>query len=332
MLTLSSIQTSSGQAASGYCSGSQDFIDLVNELIPRLANRGDWPGFELPVRVVVRNGNVTWPRSVSQVRKINGCRGNIPMHSVWHEFLEYRGSRHIHSWQGWLHGEHKMTYQFNSCTYNDLDGTPSTVRVIPLQAADIGVPITIFGTDQYNQPLITQNPTGQIQLGLTIDAQLPYAETPIINSIQRVVKGVSQGNIMLYGFNQAQQALYDLACYEPSEINPSYVRYKLDGHWPNNGGSTCCGHQTVVALVKLKFIPVTLPTDGLIFLDGAEGALYAGLRALKREQSGDGAGAKGYWAQAIEELNRQLEDYNPQENFPAQNNVLGVHTFSNRTF
>lgn len=330
MLTLSSIQGGSFQTASGYCTTSQDYKDLVNLLIPRLLNRGDWAGTLLPIRACVSRGCVTWPRYVNQIRKVNTCRQSVTMRNVFYEFLEHSGC--TANYLQWCHGQRNMSDQFRAPFYNDIFGSTSKIRVYPMVPQDSGVTVTFFGNDIYGQPLRTDNGDGTWSDGVIVTAGTTYGETvQYIHHIDRVVKSASQGNIMIYGFDYGQNALYDLAIFEPSELNPSYLRTRLDG----STTGTCCGgccSETVIALVKLKFIPVSDPKDGLIFLDGAEGALLAGIRAMKREDAGDFSGAKNFWGQAIEELQRQLEDFMPDATFSAQNLVFGDRTLANRCF
>ncbi|HUD83735.1 MAG TPA: hypothetical protein VMQ67_09540, partial [Candidatus Saccharimonadales bacterium] len=151
--------------------------------------------------------------------------------------------------------------------------------------------------------------TVQLQPGPGGSVYYGSTSTPV-SRIDRVVVGATQGMKRLYAFDSNQNALYDLAVYEPSETDPSYVRQQLEGENRNIWGSGCCD-QTVIALVKLKFLPARCPTDGLIFLDGAQGALLHAFRAVKLEESQNAAGAMEFWKMAVEELNRQSEDYFP---------------------
>lgn len=340
MLILANIQTNAFQSASGFCTTSDDFIDLTNQVIPRLLQRGDWPGTTMPVRVCVRDGCVTWPRYVGQVRKLHSCRGNIPVRSLWYEFLDYQGTRRLHEWGASQGRERQMINQFQSSVYNDIYGSNCYVRLYADLTADVGTTCTIYGTDTNNQPLQTLNIDGTNSMGLTITVQIQagiggqayYGQTSIpIGRIDRVACEQTQGMKRLYAYDAVQDAMFDLAVYEPGETSPSYIRAQLDGE--RRGTQCACGQtpQTVIALVKLKFVPVVTPTDGLIFLDGAQGALLHGFRAVKREETGDLAGAKGYWAAAIEELNRQLEDFDP-DGPVAENNVFAGRTFSNQQF
>jgi hypothetical protein len=205
---------------------------------------------------------------------------------------------------------------------------------------DVGTTCTVFGTDNNNQILQTMNADGSNSVGQTFTVQLQAgpgghaywgATSTPVSRIDRIVVGATQGMKRLYSYDATQHALFDLAVYEPSETNPSYVRQQLDGENRSIWGSPNC-NQSVMALVKLKFIPAQVPTDGLIFLEGAQGAILHGMRAIKREQAEDTNGAKASWAMAVEELNRQLEDFQPSDQLAVKNNVFAGRTFSNRMF
>lgn len=334
-LTLAQISGSAFQTAAGVCTNTKDYFDIVNEVVPRLMERGDWPGTIVPIQVCVRQGCVTWPRYVGRVRKINQCRGDIKVKTVWHEFLEHSYGRGIYGWQSWCREERNMTEQFKACTYNDVPGPNCTIRIYPTVPEDVGATVTIFGVDNNQQPLQTDNGDGTYSQGITITAALPFGSSGnpfFVSRIDRVIKSVTQSNLFMYAYDTVNNVLFDLAVYEPSETNPAYERYKLDGTW-NAGNPVSCGGclQSIIALVKLKFIPVSVPSD-LIPLN-SRGAIKLGIMAWKREDAGDLAGASQFWASAVETLNRGLEDENPDSELPVQNLIWGDNrTQRNRCF
>ena len=334
MLTLAQLQTSSFQTASGFCTTNPDFLEIVNDVIPRLANRGDWPGFVMPVRLCISNGCVTFPRYVGQVRRMNACKSTIAMHNNWYEFLAPKGRRSLHEWEGWCGQERSATMQYRAPVYNDIYGPNCTVRVCIDVQADIGVGVQIFGTDNNNQRLQTKNADGTWSDGITITAAIPYgSSSTFVSRIDRVVKPITQGNVRLYAYDSVANVLFDLAVYEPSEVNPSYLRYQVEAgkNWGTYGCQTGC-QKTIIALVKLQFIPVVAPSDGIIFLEGSLGAIRLAVKARKEEDAGNPSTARQYWASAIEELNRCLEDSSPDDQFAATNNVFAGRTFRNRAF
>lgn len=333
MITLLDVQNSTIRNIASVCVTSTQFNGLLNEVVSRLMVRGDWVGTTAVIRVCLSKGCVTWPRYVDRVRKINGCRSTIAVRSQWYEFLEYRGDRHLHEWQGWIGQERNMTQQGYAPTYNDIYGPNCTVRVVAEVQADVGASVTIFGVDNNNQPLQTQNPDGSWSRGITIKAGIPFGSSSnayFVSRIDRVVKPVTQSNLLLYAYDTVQNVLWDLAVYEPSETNPSYLRYQLEGY--QTGIPSCGGGclETVIALIKLKHLPITVPSDWVIIDNIA--ALKFGIMALKREEANDFQEAKAMWQNAYDELNRQLEDATPDYQFPAQNQVFAGAVFRNKQF
>ena len=85
-----------------------------------------------------------------------------------------------------------------------------------------------------------------------------------------------------------------------------------------------------MALVKLAFIPVKYPSD-LVIIDNIE-AIKAIVQSLKLRESNDFQNAIAAEADAIRELNRQLEDESPDEQFSAVTHPIGKCSFTNQCF
>src|SRR5207253_7734003 len=112
-----------------------------------------------------------------------------------------------------------------------------------------------------------------------------YVQTPMfVRRIDRVLKDVTQGNVLLYGFDSINNVLEDLARYEPSETNPSYVRSQL--HLCN---CDCSKVYSVMALAKLRFVPVVADTD-LVLIECLD-ALKDYISSLKFREAGDATNA-----------------------------------------
>lgn len=306
-------------------------MEMLNDTVDEYMRRGDWPGTLVPIRVCVKNGCVTWPRYVAEVRKINFCFSSAPVQTVWHEFLEHNtwcGQYGTYGWNSWCGEERRMTMQSRAPTYNDIYPSLSTVRVYPMAQEDAGATVVLFGLDQYNQPL-KERVNGVWREGVTITVAVPFGSTSVfVNRIDRVVKSVTQAKLNMYSYDAERDLLWDLAAYDPSETSPDYLRYQLSGGWAPSSCSGDCT-QTVIALVKLKNLPIRVPTD-LVIINNRR-ALLLGLRALKMEQSlGD---ASSLWAAGIESLNRDLENQLPDSQYAVQNNIFGSNRMlTNRMF
>jgi hypothetical protein len=344
MLTLGDIQTAQFQQASGFCTTRPEFLELVNDAVDGLMRRGDWPGTLVPVRLCVRNGCVTFPRYVGEVRKVNNCTSSVAMRNVWYQFLEHGhpwGPNYEYawnwSWRGSCGAQMQMLAQYRAPTYNDIYGDNCYVRVYPMAQEDEGATVTIFGTDNNNQPLMTRTDGVWSEgITLTIPANGGYASssTPV-SKIERVVKSVTQNKLNLFAYDATNDVLYDLASYEPSETSPNYLRYQLQGGVPATNTSDCAGSNcscqtTIIALVKLQQVPLAVSND-LVVIDNRHALLNA-IRALKSEEAGNYPQALTQWKVAVESLNRDAENSSPDFQFSAKSLVFGGRQLTNRQF
>lgn len=314
MLTLGNVQSNIGiQNVAGCVPTSPQYIALANDTCDRLLKRGDWSQTLIPLRVLVSKGCVTWPRQVGQIRKMNSCRHGVSIENIWYEFMD---NLNRHHWGGWLGGERTMTAQAKACTYNDIYGPGCQLQLHIRAQSDIGATLQVFGIDNNGQPLQTQNPDNSWSDGIIITAGIPDVRTTgFITRIDRVIKSVTQQPLNLYAWDTINNQLWDLAQYEPSETNPSYLRYQLKGGFNYyNGTGTCPNQESVVALVKIKYIPASAPSD-MLAIDNM-GAMKFGFMALKCEDAKDLAGAGQNWLAAVAELNAQVQDDNPEWQTP----------------
>jgi hypothetical protein len=334
MLTYFDVQNSPVQRVAGCNPASSDFADTVNEAIRRLLRRGDWPGTIVPIQTCVRRGCVVWPRYVGEIRKLNWCRRSwshggehvVPVENLWYRFIDPRA---YHSEFGCRHPDAFASAGGRVPTYNTIFGDGRLVRAYPSTPEDVGKTLTLFGLDNGNQPLRTNNLDGTWSEGTTITMGSPFGSTAgYVRSLERVRKDVTQGQVFLYAYNAADNTLEDLAVYDPGETNPSYVRQQLSLSSPCCGG--CATSHSVIALVKLLFIPVKFPSD-LVIIDNLE-AIKAIVQSLKLREDYDYQGALAAEADAIRELNRQLEDESPDDQFAAAVHPIGKCTFTNKCF
>jgi hypothetical protein len=149
MITLTDLQTPQFMQAAGFCTGDVKFLEILNDAVNELLIRGDWPGTLVPIRVCIKNGCVTWPRYVGQVRKINNCNASVPIGNQWFQFMEHGHSRGPEAWYnswGWRGGciDGAANMQFRAPTYNDVYGTDCYLRVYPMAQEDAGATVKIF--------------------------------------------------------------------------------------------------------------------------------------------------------------------------------------------
>lgn len=307
----------------GCCTDTFKFSSLINQATSNLLRRGDWSGTVVPIQVCVKRGCIVWPRYVLNVRKISLCSNALPVHNLWYQFLprDVCGT----GWRKWGHGECALFANGHAPTYSSVYGDGRLIRAYPRTLDDLGKTIRIFGVDNGNQPLKTNNGDGTWSEGIVITLGRPYGSTSVyVRRIDRVVKEVTQGQVLLYAYDVVNDILEDLAIYDPGETTPSYARYQL-GEPSNRCGNQpqgCCGTSlSVVALVKLRFIPAKFDTD-LILVDNAD-AIKLAVQAIKCQDAGDREGYKENMIFAVNTLNRQLEDESPDDQFSSENETFG---------
>lgn len=350
-IPLGELQSSKAiQAVAKFCPTSDEFISLMNEVDRKLERRGDFSGTVIPIYVCAYNGCITWPRYVSSVRAVNLCHRNVEVKNGWWDFM--LGQRdYCRNWAGlssWRGAQCTMVQTQKTSVFQDIQGDGRYVRAYARCQADLGKTLTIFGTDNNGQPLMQRDINNNWIMGQTITLANPFGSTMVtVRSIDYVLKDLTQCPVDLYAYNPATDTgvapnlgLEDLAHYDPSELRPSFQRTRLGGMngfgtgcGQSNMGqqSICCGRkQPMLALVKLKHIDALVPTD-LLVIDNID-AFVLEVQATKLREAGDFVGMKHFQAEAISELNRQLEDDSPDDQFSSINNVFGGASFSQQCF
>jgi hypothetical protein len=159
----------------------------------------------------------------------------------------------------------------------------------------------------------------------------PFTSTSqYVRKIDYVLKDLTECPVDMFAYNASTNLLEPLATYDPSETRPSYERTKLNIHSPWNAGCASGCSKGVMGLVKLKFIDALLPTD-LMAIDNID-AINAMVQSLKSSDAGDRASANGFQADAIRELNADIENESPDDVFTARNNTFGGSTFGQQCF
>lgn len=314
LLTLSECRSDRGlKAISSLSPSSPEFADLINAACRKALRRGDWTGTVIPIHVCVKSGCLVFPRYVGSVRKMNLCKYNpVPINGLWYEFLSHETREcwmdgcggNLPPWDSW---SNRMNAKGYSPVFQDVLGDSRTVRAYPQLAVDIGKTITIMGLDNNNQPLRRNNGDGTWSDGITLRLANPYAVTAqYVRRVDRVVKDETQGNVSLFAWNAADAVLEEIGTYEPSETNPAFERYQLT--------IPCCTsgtNQSVIALVKLKFLPAKVGTD-LVYLQNID-ALKLMVQSIKSGEAGDTDGARQYEMDSIRELNLDLWDRDTED-------------------
>lgn len=336
---LEAKQSRSLKTVAAKCPNSDEFVDLVNEASRRLLNRGDWYGTVVPIQVCVTNGCIVWPRYVGHVRKMNVCNQPVPMRNSWYTFLQYDNPRFYEGWlAGWGYGSYDGGYSYpnwysglgsqvfttggvETPVFQDIMGDGRLLRFYPQVQADVGKNVIVFGTDNNGQILRRKTGTDTWEDGWELTLAIPYVSTSdYVRHIDRILFDDHEGPIRAFAYNVADDVLEDVGSYEAHDNNPSFVRYNLSTGVGCNGGEGCGCIRSVTALVKLRYVPAIYDTD-LVLIDNLD-ALKLMIQCIRYEEAGERAQARAAEADAIHELNLQLNDAFPVEQTPVGNGVF----------
>lgn len=312
MITFGDLQNGAVGRSSGMDVSGYDFLKYSNDAVRQLINRGNWWSSVMPMVGCVRSGVITWPRGVATILGLNFCDRQAVLSNRWYQFMQpdsrHRQWAHDFNRAGW-HGQLRVESASTSPVFNPIAAEGFNIRTYVTDKADAGKTITYYGTDVNGQPVFSTRADNTIQEGEQVTLAVPFADT--VNNfrhISRVVKDVTNRDVVAYQNSVAQGMMLDLARYQPTETSPQYVTTQVRGHGCNEG----CNRQ-VEALVKVNFIPFQFPDD-LVQIDN-EDAIRDMLLAIRKKEQGDIAGSVAYETSAIRELNFQMKNRFPDEQF-----------------
>jgi hypothetical protein len=337
-LTLADVKRSPVKRIVGVCPSSTEFSDIINEATERLMTRGDWATTVVPIHTCIKNGCVTFPRYVGHVRKMAACGVPVPITGMFSPYLDRRQAGGWFDWPGTHTWNNLSGYygngrnlNFSSCSANVTGYYPSYsdpwdnryIRAYCQYPQDFGKTVTIFGRNEDGQPLATKNtasdgtvtyaPGAKITLGaITLDGKKFGSTSMRVQApFDRIIKDETEGRVWLYGYNDTDDLLEDLAVYEPKETNPTYVRMRVPGAKSGGSCSSSSCSTAVMAIVKLQFIPAVNDEDLVLIPNTA--ALKTMVQAILFEDSLDAQQANDFEVRAIRELNLQLRDIVPED-------------------
>lgn len=312
------------KSASGVCTNTPEFAQMLNSSIERLMYRGDWQGTVLPIQLTVQRGIVTMPRQVGAVRYINVAHRYVPIQNSTYQFLPWQwNQRRCCDWfGGWYNNSMPMLTGYGTSCVAAQPPTSTCVLMIQGIADDNGATLQFFGTDPSGNALRTDNGDGTFSDGISLTLNLPFTVgTVLVGNLARVIKPRTQGPVSLFAMDTTSGVQTPLATYDPGDTNPSFAQYKLHA-------SCCCSptqpQWTAVAFVKLKFIPVVASTDIVMIPNLHALALF--IRGWRYQDSGDREMALAYQADAVKELNLQMFDQTPDDQIPIDINPFGTAT------
>lgn len=338
MITLAEAKASSRlRRVMGSCSGTDDYIDLLNDSVRMLVNRGDWYGTVAKVCGCVYNGCVVWPREVDTVLAINQCNNSVPVHNHWFRFDRVERADILDFWACGMCGRVNGVQGNTSPVFNPINCKTGTggayLRFYPSQPSDAGKTITVFGVDSNGQTLRSQYPDGTFQDGIVVSLSIPYGQlttdnstsnVPTIRHITRILKDITNGPVHAYQYDPINdgpgEILRDLASWGPTETDPQYQTTDLRGYsW-----AACvsgCPVQ-ISALVKLKFIPAVYDND-VIIIDNLD-AIAMMAQSIKLGDAYDANQKRQMEFEAVRELNLSLRRKYPLDQLPVELTPFGT--------
>jgi hypothetical protein len=286
--------------------------DYINEAVQRLMVRGNWVGTVVRYRVCVNEAKLTWPRHIHTILKCNICRSPVPVANGWYEFAA--------GGPGTLHDDDSIGLVLQdmgtASTFDDIGGTNRTLRVLGTEEED-GAEICIQGYDNSNQWIRT------LHNGSLVDGEYFTITTTgtvsahVWSNVTRVIKPVTEGNVLLYERETSTLVEKPLGIYEPDETLPSYRRSRIPAlDTVGDCGTGHCedDHTAVNVKAKLRFIPVTQDTDWILI--GNLPALKDMVMSILKAEKDLPEEAEIYETRAIRELSKELVDYEGESSFP----------------
>lgn len=311
---------------SGVSTDSPKFTAYTNGAVDQLLRRGKWYSTFRSMKACVYQDHVTWPRQVQTLLAIRAGRNVQPVFNQWYNFLPMEHCGYFYrDWHLGGQQRHGHTVvEGNSPVFNPIGCNQNVYLQFFLSSpTDLGKGITVYGIDSNGQVVMSQRQDGTIQEGVRLILTKPFVQTPVkFRHVTRINK--DETNYPVRGYQVSEGGvLLPLSYYEPSETFPDYIRTRIGqnrGFGPPGGSVGCC-QMEVEALVKIKFVPVKYDDD--VMLIDNEAAVNNMIMAQRLKESGDLANARAYEADAFRELNFQMKDYFPDENFVVNLQLFG---------
>lgn len=301
LLTLAEVKQGPVGRSCGIATTSPDFVNIVNDAVRQLMERGAWYGSIQPMMLTVNaDRTVICPRELSSILAVSpqACPNQWPIRNanLWYQYLPWNNER-----IDWLadcrgRGFDRVAESIGYVVVTNQFTTPNYIRVSSSSPSDNGKNISFFGVDVSGNPV-----------ALTIAIGVPFASSfpQQFARVDRVVKDLTTGYVTCQQ-DDNNGNLLPLAVYQPSEVSPQYVRMKLLFF-------TGCLPPTINVLTRLAFIPALNDTD-LVLLESQD-AIRDMVLSIRKKESGDLQSAAILESSAMRELNHQMRTRFPDEQF-----------------
>jgi len=299
--------------------------EKINSALERIYNSGKWKG--MLANVSFNSGNlpnqwwvsesvpyVTLPRfyqSMLGIQYASASYAGIPrlIFPQWQEYTA-SGTGQITSGLGM-----QMAMDMGDGFSVQYDPTaPFYPQFAITNSADAGTVVTFQGLDEYGNILYDGN--GNSSISVTLDTTPVTFNTVAVGKITGFQKPITVGSVNLSAVNALNSSqVAAISQYDPTELVPSYKRYRLSG--ADNA-------QLLNMLLKRRYVPfVNGSDDNAVVIPGNEGALKLTLMALQYEDKNDIERAEEYFNKAIQLLNAELKEDIGNPIITLQMNPLG---------
>lgn len=281
----------------------------ISDAVELCSNKGEFDPLLCTLDIVTSSRIVALPPEVETILGCNFCGRPAIARD---EFFQFHVNGPGQNWGTWGGSESpygpELRYEWmdlNDCaTYREIE-RPTPLLAICEKSEDVGSEFWVFGFDQHNNVLRSQDSAGKWRDGLRVPVfqnvtALP-ADSVCVGRITRVQKPITAGPIRLFTVSQLL-----LGVYQGNETEPVYRRIML---------SRCVPwirirfrRRTFKVTSKYDIVPVNNPQ-----------ALLMMLRALKAYDSAGGlAEGEAFESTAVRWMTEEQQTSNPPVAAPIQ--------------
>ena len=284
LITLSDAHTKLRKIVDGGTCDTDRLTERTNDVVQWLLAHADPKHTRIRMKILAMNNSIPLPREAEEILAftIGNQRGHA--WSPTYEFLE-GGPLDIDSTQATPSDLQDLGGRFP--TFYELDtDTPTKLVAFSTAEDDVGQVLKIRGRSTLKmEPMASASPYIELPInrwdqgieGQMIPGQ-PTLSDDVYSEVTAVTKPVTEAYVSLWGYDTSDGQMWFLGKYHPDETAPGYQRYKIINHDFTNGSY-------VIALVRLRYVPVKYLTDVLLIQNMPAIEMMA--RALEKLESGN---------------------------------------------
>lgn len=312
-LTVQSLIDAGLHTLVNLCEDDPRFYTLINSFQSRALAYGRWWGtVQMLDACVSASGTCTtegacviMPREVAVIEALTLNGAPLNPRNAWYSYITpvdptYCGSANcspgLYPWgRDWQRGPWGVSEDKLTVPSFGVTTTGQTIRLY-FNSADLGKKVRVQGYDE-NNVWVRTSIDGTVQDGEQVTLATTggeyYTDTTTvwrIGSPQAIIKEATSYNVLMFAVDEDGTVAQQLANYQPTELLPSYRKFYLPGRICGCSDNTA----TLRCLVSLAHVPVSTPTDWLLF-DDALPAYEDGVQAAHYWRNGDRAQGDAYF-------------------------------------